>query len=280
MWPDIKINRFKLIVFDVDGTILQLHHELDPFTQSVLLDLKDMGFAITLATGKNMKSTRVVAEKLQIELPMVLSNGCVLQSLDGTIHQKHYLSVDFLQQLIEECERMNLDLAVHIDEDIFVKEVTDNLSILLDYGSPTLEAVGEWKAINGLFPKAYKCLVVDRYSREPLFELENRMKSKVGDSVVYCHTLTEMLEFMPEGVSKLTGIRAITEEMGISLQSVMAFGDGNNDAEMLAAVGFGAAVEKATKLAKNSADWVVPSCADNGPAQFLQYLMKDYSSPD
>ena len=92
MWPDIEINRFKLIVFDVDGTILQLHHDLNPFTQSVLLDLKNIGFAITLATGKNMKSTRIVAEKLQIELPLVLSNGCVLQSLDGTIHQKHYLS--------------------------------------------------------------------------------------------------------------------------------------------------------------------------------------------
>jgi Cof subfamily protein (haloacid dehalogenase superfamily) len=280
MWPDIEINRFKLIVFDVDGTILQLHHELDPFTQSMLLDLKDMGFGITLATGKNMKSTRAVAEKLQIELPLVLSNGCVLQSLDGTIHQKHYLSVDFLQQLIDECERMDIDLAIHINEDIFVKEVTDNLSILFEYGSPTLKAVGEWKTINGLFSKAYKCLVVDRNSREPLFELENRIRSKVGDSVAYCHTLTEMLEFMPEGVSKLTGIRVITEKMGISLQSVMAFGDGNNDTEMLAAVGFGAAVENATISVKNSADWVVPSCANNGPAQFLQYLMKNRSNPD
>lgn len=280
MWPDIEINRFKLIVFDVDGTILQLHHELDPFTQSVLLDLKDRGFAITLATGKNMKSTRLVAEKLQIELPLVLSNGCVLQSLDGTIHQKHYLSVDFLQQLIDECERMDLDLAIHINEDIFVKEVTDNLSILFEYGSPTLKAVGEWKTINRLFPKAYKCLVVDRNNREPLFELENRIRSKAGDSVAYCHTLTEMLEFMPEGVSKLTGIRVITEKMGISLQSVLAFGDGNNDTEMLAAVGFGAAVENATISVKNSADWVVPSCANNGPAQFLQYLMKNRSNPD
>lgn len=280
MWPDIEISRFKLIVFDVDGTILQLHHDLDPFTRSVLLDLKKKGFAITLATGKNMKSTRVVAEKLQIEIPLVLSNGCVLQSLDGTIHQKHYLPVDFLPQLIEECERMELDLAIHIDEEIFVKEVTDNLSILFDYGSPTLEEVNEWKAIKALFPKAYKCLVVDRYSREPLFELENRMRSKVGDLVTYCQTLTEMIEFMPEGVSKLTGIRTITEEMGILLQSVMAFGDGNNDAEMLAEVGFGAAVENATKMVKKSADWVVPSCADNGPAHFLQYLMKKRSNPD
>ena len=280
MWPDIKINQFKLFVFDVDGTILQLYHELDPWTQSVLCDLKDLGFAITLATGKNMKSTRVLAEKLKIELPLILSNGCVLQSLDGIIHQKHFLSADFVRQLIEECERMNLDLAVHIDEDIYVKEVTDNLSILYIYGSPSLEVVGEWKTINGLLPKAYKCLVVDRNSRDPLLELEKRMRGKVGDSVAYCHTLTEMLEFMPEGVSKMTGIQAITEEKDISLQSVMAFGDGNNDAEMLAAVGFGAAVENAAKSAKDSADWVVPSCANNGPAQFLQYLMKDCSSQE
>ncbi len=252
MWPDIRINRFKLFVFDVDGTILQLYHKLNPFTQSVLLDLKDMGFAITLATGKNMKSTRVVAEKLQIELPLILSNGCVLQSLDGTILQKHYHSVNFLQQLIEECERMNLDLAIHIDENIFVKEITENLSILFDYGSPTLKVVGEWKAINRLIPRAYQCLVVDQNNRDLLFELENRMRSKVGNSVTYCHTLTEVLEFMPEGVSKLNSIRAISEEMGISLQSVMAFGDGNNDAGMLAAVGFGAAVENATKSAKKA----------------------------
>lgn len=280
MWPDIKINRFKLFVFDVDGTILQLHHELTLFTRSVLLDLKDMGFAVTLATGKNMKSTRVVAKELKIELPLVLANGCILHSLDGTIHQKYYLSVDFLQQLIDECERMGLDLAIYIDEDIFVKEVTDNLSILYAYGSPTLEAVGEWKATNRMFPRAYKCLVVDRNNRDSLFKLEKRTRSKVGDSVAYCHTLTEMLEFMPEGVSKLTGIRAITEEMGISLQSVMAFGDGNNEAEMLAAVGFGAAVENATESVKNSVDWVVPSCEDNGPAQFLQYLMKNSSNLD
>jgi len=55
----------------------------------------------------------------------------------------------------------------------------------------------------------------------------------------------------------------------------MAFGDGNNDTGMLAAVGFGAAVENATKSAKKSADWVIPSCADNGLAQFLQYLMRN-----
>ena len=280
MWPDIKINQFKLFVFDVDGTILQMNHELDSLTQSVLLDLKEMGFAITLATGKNMRSTRALAEKLQIELPLVLSNGSVLQSLDGTIHQKHYLSTDFLLQLIEECERMNLDLAIHIDEDTYVKEVTDNLSIMYAYGFPSLEVVGEWKAINELLPKAYKCLVVDRNNRDSLFELEKRMRSKVGDLVAYCHSLTEILEFMPEGVSKMTGIRAITEEMDISLQSVMAFGDGNNDAEMLAAVGFGAAVENAARSAKDSADWVVPSCANNGPAQFLQYLMKDRSNQE
>jgi Cof subfamily protein (haloacid dehalogenase superfamily) len=274
MWPDIDINQFKLFVFDVDGTILQLHHEMDPFTVSVLRELKNRGFLITLATGKNMKSTRSTAEKLQIDIPLILSNGCVLQSLDGVIHQKTFLPVGFLHLLIEECEQMDLDLAIHIEEDIFVKGINENISILFTYGSPSLEEVGEWRSIDGLFPKAYKCLVVDRKNRKRLFQLEDRMRSLVGDSVNYCQTLPEMVEFMPPGVSKLTGIETIATEKGISLNSIMAFGDGNNDAEMLGGVGYGVAVENASNSAKNSSDWVIPSCAENGPAKFLNHLIK------
>ena len=273
MWPEIDINQFKLFVFDVDGTILQLHHEMDPFSISVLLELKNRGFLITLATGKNMKSTRSTAETLQIDLPLVLSNGCVLQSLDGVIHQKYFLSVDFIHQLIEECERADLDLAILIEEDIYVKEISDNISILFSYGSPSLEEVGDWKLIESLLPKAYKCLVVDRMDRARLFQLEDRMRSLVGDSVNYCQSLPEMVEFMPPGVSKLTGIKTIASEKGISLDSIIAFGDGNNDAEMLERVGYGVAVNNASDSAKKSADWIVPSCAENGPAKLLNYLM-------
>ncbi|MDO9546476.1 MAG: HAD family hydrolase [Pelolinea sp.] len=273
MWPDINIDQFKLFVFDVDGTILQLHHEIDPFTRSVLLDLKNNEFLVTLATGKNLKSTRKLAEILQIDLPLVLSNGCVLQSLDGVIHQKYFLPIDFLRQLIEVCERMDLDLAIHIEEDIFVKNINENISILFSYGSPSLEEVGDWESIEYLLPKAYKCLVVDRKNRERLFQLEDSMRALVGDSVNYCQTLPEMVEFMPPGVSKLTGIKTIAIEKNISMNSIMAFGDGNNDAEMLGEVGYGVAVENASNLAKNSADWVVPSCAENGPAQFLNHLI-------
>ena len=273
MWTDIDIRQYKLAVFDVDGTILEPNKEIHPFTRPVLLDLKQAGIPFTLATGKNMKSTRAVAEVLEIDLPLILANGCILQTLNGTIHQKHLLNSEFIWKLIDECEDVGLDLAIHINEDIYVKEINNHVSLLCEYGSPNLEVVGDWKKASHLIPEAYKCIAINREIRAPLFALEQKMKERVGDSVEYCHTLEEMVEFMPKGVSKMTGLNAILKEMGISLREVLAFGNGFNDIDMLHAAGFGVAVENAIQPLKDHADLIVPSCAENGPALFLQSLL-------
>ena len=273
-WPTLDVRRYKLIVFDVDGTLLEYKKDLDPFTRSVLLGLKGLGIPYTLATGKNLNATRSLAEDLRIELPMIFLNGCMLQNLDGTVHQKFVLPKEFVYALVVESEQMNLDLVFHIGEEIYVRKTTHNLSILKNYGFPELVEVGNWQLIDPLLSEVIKCLVINREDRKQLFELERRMRARIGNSIEICQSLPVMVEFMPKGITKMTGIRAITERMNISLESVMAFGDGNNDAEMLAAVGFGVAVENGAEMAKRSADLVVPSCAENGPAQFLNFLMR------
>jgi len=145
---------------------------------------------------------------------------------------------------------------------------------LIEYGSPQLTEIGGWESLTKCIHEVHKCLVVDRQSRENLFLLERLYRRAIGDMVEYCHTLNEMLEVMPKGVSKLSALRRLTEMLKMDMNRVMAFGDGNNDAEMLKNVGVGIAVENATEFAKTSADLVVPSCDENGPAIFLQDLLK------
>jgi hydroxymethylpyrimidine pyrophosphatase-like HAD family hydrolase len=103
--------------------------------------------------------------------------------------------------------------------------------------------------------------------------LERIYYQRFGDQVNYCHTLKEMLEVMPKGVSKLSALRHLADYQGVDLSAVMSFGDGDNDAEMLAACGLGVAVANASPLAKSSADLTVASCDHNGPAAFLHALM-------
>lgn len=62
------------------------------------------------------------------------------------------------------------------------------------------------------------------------------------------------LEFTAQGVSKATGLRFLTDFLGLSMEQVMAIGDSENDAEMLRAVGLGVAMGNASPSVKALAD--------------------------
>jgi len=273
MWPDIDFKIFQMIVSDLDGTLKDVYAPLDTELANVIRELQETGLNFTIATGKNLKATRDTAAALGISMPMVLSNGCLIQELDGTVIQKTVLPVDFVRTLIRICKKEQIELAIQIGEDIYVAEITHNASILFDYGSPNLEEVGDWSQIDNLLPQAYKCIALDRDDRQRLFDLEKKVYASAGDSVEYCHTLVEMLEFMPKGVSKVSGIRSLAQRLDISMLAILTMGDGNNDIGMLQSAGYSVAVENAPKAVRDAAWWIIPSCESGGPRAFLKHLL-------
>ena len=76
----------------------------------------------------------------------------------------------------------------------------------------------------------------------------------------------------PQGATKGAGLRDLCTQLKIPLSAVIAFGDGNNDIEILTEAGLGVSLSNGMIQAKACADLVVPSNDQNGPAQFLEYL--------
>lgn len=72
----------------------------------------------------------------------------------------------------------------------------------------------------------------------------------------------------------MSALHTLTELMGIKMEAVMTFGDGDNDAEMLADAGLGIAVANASERAKASARLTIASNEQDGVAKFLKQLMK------
>jgi len=79
-----------------------------------------------------------------------------------------------------------------------------------------------------------------------------------------------MLELVPSGVSKETGLRLLMKERGLGPQDVAAVGDGNNDVEMLRLAGVGIAVGNASEAALAAADHVVAPSDEDGVAEAIQ----------
>lgn len=82
------------------------------------------------------------------------------------------------------------------------------------------------------------------------------------------------LEFTAQGVSKATGLRFLTDFLGLSMEQVMAIGDSENDAEMLRAVGLGVAMGNASPSVKALADAVTDDNESDGVAKAIRnYLL-------
>ena len=70
-------------------------------------------------------------------------------------------------------------------------------------------------------------------------------------------------------MSKGTGIAFVAEQLGISLERIVSFGDGENDIELIDEAGFGIAVEDANPLLLERADWICPSANEEGVATVI-----------
>lgn len=271
----INITREKihLIISDIDNTLLDSNHMLQEPTRLALQRCALAGIAVTLATGKNWDAACWLAEELDIRVPVILSNGAILRQVDGSILEKERLPWPALQTIMQECEQGGYDLAINLDEDVYILNLTHNLAVLEDFGSTGMIEVGSWQVLWERLPEAHKCMILDRQSPQNLVDLENRLRVRIGESVEFCQSLPDIFDIMPKGVHKGRAMLRICDHMGIRAENVIAIGDGNNDAEMLSWSGLGVAVANASDLAKASADVVVPSNDENGPAQLLEYLL-------
>ena len=116
-----------------------------------------------------------------------------------------------------------------------------------------------------------KLVVVDDPAR--LDVLRARLDEQLGDRLFIAKSLPYFLELASPSISKGTGLAFVAEHLGFTAEHTVAFGDGENDLELLDWAGFGVAVENANELLKTRADWICPSAAEEGVAQVLEALL-------
>jgi len=278
MNSSICLDQIRLIIFDLDFTILNSEHILGERTKDVLKACQDQQIMVTFATGKNWDAAQEIADALQINHPIVLANGALIKTRQGEIMEKTLLPWPALRHIIEICEKSHHDLVVYLDDDVYIKTMTDNLELLQSLGSLDMREVGDWQTMWARLPQAHKCMVVDCQSRQHLFDLEAQLRKNLENSIEFCQTLPAIMDMTAKGVSKGNALLRLCAYLGVEPGQVLAFGDGNNDAGMLSIAGMGIAVANASTHIKAIADVLVPSNEREGPAQFLDYLLKNRSA--
>jgi len=109
---------------------------------------------------------------------------------------------------------------------------------------------------------------------EALDGVELRMKETFRERLYISKSLPYFLEFAQAGVTKGAGLDFLSEHMGFTREQTVAFGDGENDVELVEWPVYGIAVENAHPRVKGVARWICPPAADEGVAQVIEALLE------
>lgn len=92
----------ELVVFDLDGTLLNADSEISGFTQETLAALRARGIPYTVATGRARHGAADLLEGLGFDLPQAFKNGVLLwHPLEALYSHHHHLRLDEIRSVLE-----------------------------------------------------------------------------------------------------------------------------------------------------------------------------------
>jgi len=106
-----------------------------------------------------------------------------------------------------------------------------------------------------------------------LDELGADLRAQFDGRLFIAKSLPFFLELAHPDVSKGSGLQFVADRLGFTPEGTVAFGDGENDLELIDWAGYGVAVENAHSVVKARANFVCPSAEEEGVAQVIEAFL-------
>ena len=262
-----------LIATDVDGTLLDEHERVTPRTASVIRAAVDAGTRFVLATGRPPRWVPPVVEQLGFAPMSVCANGAVVYDPEtDRIISARTLSVPQLATLAEIAARVIPGAGLAVER---VGRSAHDAATPQFVSSPGYEHA--W-----LNPDNTEVSLEDLLSAPAVKLLIRKAGARSGDmaAALAPHVGAEgdltystnngLIEVLPRGLSKATGIAEVAGPLGIEAADIVAFGDMPNDVPMLLWAGHGVAMGNAHPEAVAAANEVTVPNNDDGVARVLE----------
>ena len=243
--------------------------QLRPRTLAALRAAEAAGLHVIVVTGRMVQSVRRFLAPAALREPVICYQGAVVADADGTGLRHEPIPLALAREAIAAVVAEGYGLNVYVDDRLYVSDVTEAARDYADFQHLEIHAVGDLLAWLDEPPTKLVCVG----DPDALDGVEMRMKEHFGARLYISKSLPYFLEFAAPGVTKGAGLDFLAAHMGFAKERTIAFGDGENDVELVDWAGFGIAVSNAHDRVLRAADWICPSAEEEGVAQVLEALL-------
>lgn len=269
-------NKYKMIVMDMDYTLLNKQKEVSPGNKEALAEAIKKGVYIVVATGRIYSSARFYARLLGINTPIIASNGAIIrEDYTNKIMFQSILLDEVALRMIEMCKKNGLYCHLYSQDTVYTEKIINISQRYMEWNEKLKEEerinVEVVESIEKIVEEGrgniLKAVVVDS-DGEKIAAIRNEIISTGKVSV--SQSLKDNLEVMNKGINKGNAIRILSEIYGIKREEIIAIGDNENDISMIEYAGLGIAMDNAVDALKEKADHITGRYDEDGVAQAIQ----------
>lgn len=245
----------KLIVSDIDGTLIGGDEKLPAKADEVLRKVRAKGIHFTLATGRSDCIAVKFADYFKCRSPFVTTNGAAVIDASGKTFLRLCFPISRARDIIETADERGLAVLYSIKGEEYVldgerKYIKDNIARFPHYSRVRKLTDMDWKSLS-----VDKVSIMTDSDDASISLLESMCEEKKGE-FSYTRYMDRSVELVAPDVSKANGVEYVASLMGVGMDEVMFIGDHQNDISLMRASGLGIAVGNATRDAKENADYV------------------------
>lgn len=251
-------RKTKMIVCDLDDTLLKKDKTISDYTLSVLRRCMAQNIKVVFATARSEKAASAMIE--QIDVDVLVSSGGARIRVSGLILDEAWIPSAMADELISKAikEYDITEVTILGEKSRFTNNAQRHLDAGLSHYS--YNAFSELPHEN-----AYKITL--RYSSEDAI---HRILEQFPLCSFVSYTGEDMGAVLHKRAKKEVAIQTLCAHYHIDIEDVIAFGDDNNDTQMLKCCGFGVAVANAIDRVKSVADAMCASNEEDGVAKWIE----------
>lgn len=277
------MNKIKLIIMDIDGTLTNNDKIITKKTKDALIRAQEAGAKLVLASARPTSGLIDFSKELKMD-----ENGGFLISFNGAkvvncqtneVLFDETMSVEDGQAVLEHLKKFDVKTMIDKGNYLYVNDVFDNevyfkgkFMNLIQYearaGKFKLCEIDDLAAFAN-FP-LNKILIGGK--TEYLKENYDNIVGPFKDTLSCMFTSEVYIEFTAKGIDKGNALSKVLVPMGYKPEEMIAFGDSQNDISMLEFAGVGVAMDNAADEVKAIADKITLSNEDDG----IAYIINDY----
>jgi Cof subfamily protein (haloacid dehalogenase superfamily) len=255
----------KLIFFDIDGTLWDNRMQIPDSTRTALRKLKENGHKYFICSGR-ARANIFSNDLLSLDFDGILAACGNYVELDGKVLYNRLLSDEQTEKtvrILEECHmpvvlegpKYHWISAEGFDEDPYVEY------LFREMGKYAIPLHGYEKGME-----------LNKFSADVLEKTDyKRIREELGDIFDFLEHEGNVIEAVPKGSSKATGIAWLCDYLGVDVADTYAVGDSVNDLDMLEFAGHGIAMGNGTAPAKAAAEYITSDIHEDGIYRAMQH---------